>query len=93
MGDAFVQMYAGVAPHVVLLAGIGKEIGLCASLDTSIEERQTMLRNDGVVVIARNNLQLTFQVLGLVDETGFLVAFGIRLLLAKPSGLLSGVPI
>ena len=72
-------MNAGMSAHVVLLAWIGKEVGLRASLDTGIEERQTVLRYNGVVVIARNNLQLTLQVASLVDEAGLLVPLRILL--------------
>ena len=32
------EMDAGVAPHIVLLAGIGEEVGLGAGLDAGIEE-------------------------------------------------------
>jgi hypothetical protein len=49
-------MYAGMASHIVLLARIGKEVGLCASLDAGVEERQTVLWHNGVVVIASDNL-------------------------------------
>ena len=41
--DAVVQMHALVSAHVVRLARIEKEVGLCAGCDTSLEERQTML--------------------------------------------------
>ena len=49
-------MNAGMSSHVMFLTRVGKEVGLRASLDTSIEERQTMLGYDGIVVITRNNL-------------------------------------
>ena len=79
LSDTLVQMNAGVASHVVLLTRIGKEVGLCAGLDASIEERQTMLWYDGIVVIARDDLELTLQIACLVDETGLFVTFRIRL--------------
>ena len=37
--DALVQVDAGMAPHVVLLARVGEEVGLGAGLDAGIEER------------------------------------------------------
>ena len=67
MGDAFVEMHRGMAAHVVLLAWVGKEVGLGTSLDTGIEEGEAVLRHDGIVVVARDNLQLALQVLRLVD--------------------------
>ena len=54
--DTFVQMHTGVSSHVVLLPGIGKEVGLGARLDAGVEERQTVLWHDGVVVITRDDL-------------------------------------
>jgi hypothetical protein len=56
-------MNTGMSSHVVFLTRIGKEVWLCASLDASIEERQTMLGNNSVVVLACDNLELSFQVL------------------------------
>ena len=73
------QMDAGMASHVVFLARVGKEIWLGASLDAGIEEREAVLGNDGVVVVACDNLQFAFQVLGLADEAGLGVAIGIIL--------------
>ena len=78
-GDALVKMDAGVASHVVLLAGIGEEVGLGATLDAGIEERQAVLGHDGVVVIARDDLQAALQTVGLVDEAGLRVALGVLL--------------
>ena len=71
------KVYAGMAPHVVLLARVGEEVGLRASLDAGIEERQTVLRHNGIVVVARDNLQTALQVLGLVDEARLGVALGV----------------
>ncbi len=53
------QMDGGMTTHVVLLAGIGEEVGLGAGLDAGIEEREAMLGHDGIVVVARDNLELT----------------------------------
>ena len=68
-----------MATHIVLLARISKEVGLCASLDAGIEERQTMLGHNGVVVITRNNLELALQIAGLVDEARLRVTLRILL--------------
>ena len=53
--------------HVMLLAWVGKEVGLCAGLDAGIQETQAVLWYHSVIVITRDNLQLTLQVLGLAD--------------------------
>ena len=73
------QMYTGMTAHVVLLAGIGKEVGLRASLDAGIEEREAVLGHDGGVVVACDNLQLALQVASLADEARFGVALGVVL--------------
>ena len=72
-------MDTGVTPHIVLFAGIGEEVGLGAGLDAGIEERETVLGHDGAVVVARDNLQLAFQVACLADKAALLVAFGVLL--------------
>ena len=38
LGDAFVQMNAGMAPHVVSLARVGKEVGLGAGLNAEVKK-------------------------------------------------------
>ena len=73
------QVYAGMASHVVSLARVGIEVGLRTGLDTGIEERQTVLRHHGRIVIAGDDLQPPLQVLGLVEEAGLLLAFRILL--------------
>ena len=73
------EMDTGMTTHVVLLTRVGEEVGLCAGLDTGVEERQTMLGDDSVVVVARDDLESALQILGLVDEAGLGIAFGIRL--------------
>ena len=67
-GNTLVEMDAGMTTHIVLLARIGKEVGLRASLDACVEEREAMLGYNGFVVIACDDLQAALQVLGLVDE-------------------------
>ena len=56
-------MNTGVSFHVVSLTRIGEEVWLSASLDARIEEGETMLRYNSVVVIASDNLEFPFQVL------------------------------
>jgi len=58
-----------MSAHVVLLAWIGKEVGLCAGLDAGIKETQTVLWYYSIVVVACDNLQLAFQILGLANQT------------------------
>ena len=72
-------MHAGMSPHVMLLTRIGKEVRLGTRLDAGIEERETMLWHNGIVVVARNDLQTAFQILGLADERRFGIALWIRL--------------
>ena len=79
LGDALVEMDAGMASHIVFLAWIGKEIGLGASLDAGVEEGETVLGNNGVVVVTSNDLKLAFQVLGLADEAALGIAFWVVL--------------
>ena len=62
------QMDAGMSTHVVFLARVGEEVRLSAGLDACIEERETMLGHYGVVVVARDDLQFTFQVAGFAEE-------------------------
>ena len=73
------QVYALVSAHVVRLSGIDEEVGLSARLDTFGKERQAMLRHHRVVVISRDNLQFSLQVLRLAQEARLLVAFGVGL--------------
>ena len=54
--DTFMEMYTGVSTHVMWLTGIDEEVRLCASLNTCLEERQTMLGHNGIVVITSDNL-------------------------------------
>ena len=69
------EMHAGMTTHIVLFARIGKEIRLGASFHTSIEERQAVLWHHRRVVVACDDLQFAFQILGLSDETGLRIAF------------------
>ena len=62
------EMHAGMSTHIVLFARIGKEIRLGASLHTSIEERQAVLWHHRRIVVACDDLQFAFQILGLSDE-------------------------
>ena len=73
------QMNTGMAAHVMLFTRVGEEVWLSACLDTGVEERQTMLGYHRRVVVPRDNLQLTFQILGFAYETDLGIAFGIIL--------------
>ena len=66
------QMDAGMTTHVVRLAWIGEEIGLCASLDTGIEERQTVLRHYRRIVIARDDPEQVFTCISALVERVFI---------------------
>ena len=68
MGNSLVQMNARMTTHVVLLSRVCEEIGLRSGFYAGIEERQTMLRHDSIIVVARDNLQLALQVTGFVEE-------------------------
>ena len=63
----------------MLLAWVGKEVGLCAGLDAGIQETQAVLWYHSVIVITRDNLQLTLQVLGLADQTALGITLGVIL--------------
>ena len=79
--DTFVQVHTVVSGHVMALARIGKEVGLGARFSTGFQERQGMLWHNGGIVIANDNLEFAFQVLGLADETGLSIA--VRVLLRR----------
>ena len=72
-------MYRGMSPHVVLLTRVSEEVRLRAGLDAGIKERQAVLWYYRRVVITRDNLQLAFQIFGLVDETALSITFGVIL--------------
>ncbi len=59
------QMHALVTTHVVRFTWINEEVGMRASLYTFGNERQAMLWNDSLVVVACDDLQLSFQVCSL----------------------------
>lgn len=59
----------GLAEHVVPVARIGKEVGLCAGIDAGTEERQGVLRHTYRVVVSDDDLQFSFQVSGFGQET------------------------
>ena len=62
LGDALVQVHALVPHHVVTLARVGEEVGLCASLDALLDEHEAVLRHYGGVIISCDDLQLALQV-------------------------------
>lgn len=62
------KVYALMASHVVWLTWVHEEVGLGASLNTFGNERQTVLWDNGLVVISGNYLQLSFQVRSLSEK-------------------------
>ncbi len=50
-------MNTGMSHHVVTLARIDEEVGLCASFHAGVEELQGVLRNNRRVVHTDDNLQ------------------------------------
>ena len=62
------QMHTLVSHHVVSLAWIDEEVGLCASFGTCVDERQGVLGNNRRVVHTDDNLQFALEVLGHRDE-------------------------
>ena len=61
-------MNALMSPHIVRLTRIDEEVGLGTCLDALGKERQTVLRHYCFIVIARDDLQLTLQVLGFAQQ-------------------------
>lgn len=49
-----------VAPHIVRFTRIDEEVGLCAVMDTLLQERERMLWEHNGVVQANNYLQTAF---------------------------------
>ena len=78
-GDALVQVDAGMTAHVMLLAGVGVEVGLRAGLYAGVKEREAVLGHNRLVVVSSDDLQTAFQVLGLADEAALGIAIGIVL--------------
>ena len=54
--NSLVEVNTLVSSHIVWLARIDEEIGLCALLDTLSDERQAVLWHHRFVVSALNNL-------------------------------------
>ena len=66
--DALMEMGTLMTAHVVGFTGIGKEVGLGAGGDTCLEKGEAVLRHDGRVVVASDNLELALEVFCLVDS-------------------------
>ena len=77
--DAFVEVCTLVSAHVVRFARIDEEVGLCALLDTFLEERQSVLWNNHGIIHADDDLEFSLQVLGFGQYTGFCVAIRVVL--------------
>ena len=77
--DAFVEVDALVAAHVVALTGIYIEVGLGVGTDTGFEEGVSVLWYYGGVVETDYDLQPALQVFSLVDETGLRISLGVAL--------------
>ena len=73
------EVDASMTSHIMFFTRIGEEVGLGASFDTGIKERQAVLRYYGNIVVARDDLQLALQVFGLGEERSLLVALRIAL--------------
>ena len=73
------QMSALRTSHVVRLARIDEEVWLGACCDASLEEGEAVLWHYCHIVQALYDLQLALEVLGLVEQGGFLVAFRVGL--------------
>ena len=67
------------AEHVVPVAGVEEQVGLCAGIDAGTDEGEGVLRHAGGVVVAQDDLQATLQVLGLRQQAGRGIALGILL--------------
>ena len=64
---ALMQVYTLMTAHIVRLSRINEEVGLGAFLDALGYEGETMLRHYCVVIVARYDLQLAFQVFRFVQ--------------------------
>ena len=62
------QMHALMPSHVMLFTRISEEVGLSASLATSIEEHKTMLWNYSRVIHSCYYLESALEVFCLVED-------------------------
>ena len=62
------QMHALMPSHVMPLARVGEEIGLCASLAAGVKEHKAMLRNNRWVVHSCYYLESAFEILCFFEE-------------------------
>ena len=65
--------------HIVALSRIDKIVGLGAGVFGSTKEHQGMLQHAGRIVVAYDDLQTTFQILGAGHKIGSGIAFGVGL--------------
>ena len=73
------QMYPVKSADIVLVIGVNEIVNQHLVLDALVEELQTVLPNHNRVDASVDNHQATFQLVGLVEQTCLLVAFGILL--------------
>ena len=73
------QMSTLMSTHIVRLARINKEVGLCASCNTSLEECEAMLWHNSSIVVTGNYLQSALKILCLIEQRGLLVTLGVGL--------------
>ena len=71
------QMHTLMASHVMPLARVGEEIGLCASFAAGVKEHKAMLWNNRWVVHTNYYLESALEVFCLVEKRCLLVALGI----------------
>ena len=62
------QMHALMSSHVMPLARVGEEIGLCACFAAGVKEHKAMLRNNRWIVHASYYLESAFEILCFFEE-------------------------
>ena len=73
------QVSALVTSHVMRFAWVYEEIWLCTCCDTCLQEGEAMLWYYSYIVQALDNLQLTLQVLSLIEQGCLLVTLWVGL--------------
>ena len=79
IADALMQVSALVTSHVMRFAWVYEEIWLCTCCDTCFQEGEAMLWYYSYIVQALDNLQLTLQVLSLIEQGCLLVTLWVGL--------------
>ena len=73
------EMHHIAAHHIMFLTGINEIVGLRAGIFAGAEESKAVLQHASAVVKTHDDLQAAFEVLGLRQERGTFVTFGIFL--------------